>query len=440
MTELKEIELPDIGDFDTVDIIEILVKPGDKINKEDSLITLESDKATMEIPSPEAGIVKEIKVNIGDKISQGKPILTLEIADSEATPAADNDTPPATKEIEKSAAQAVKTKPAEDEISPFELTLPNPPPAAPQTSEKVGESRSARALASPAVRKLARELGVDLGLVSGKGPRKRILKEDVKAYTKSVMTGTAPSTGFSLPEIPAVDFSKFGAVELKPLTRIRQLTGQHLQRAWLTTPQVTQFDEADISDLEEFRQSKLKTAEEKSVKLTLLTFLVKAVVVALKKYPEFNASLTSEGDALVMKKYFHIGIAVDTENGLVVPVIRNADQKGLFDIAAEIAELSNKARAGKLLPQEMQGGCFSISSLGGIGGTGFTPIVNVPEVAILGVSKATIKPIYANDQFIPKLILPFSVSYDHRVIDGVAAARFAGFIREILSDIRQILL
>ena len=394
----------------------------------------------MEIPSPEAGVVSEIKVNIGDKISQGKVILTLESVTSEANPAADSGTPPASEATEKPVAEAEISKPVDDEISPFELTLPKPPPAIPQTAEKVGESRSARALASPAVRKLARELGVDLGLVAGKGPRKRILKEDVKAYTKSVMSGTAASSGFSLPEIPAVDFSKFGAVELKPLTRIRQLTGLHLQRAWLTIPQVTQFDEADISDLEEFRQSKLKTAEEKSVKLTLLTFLVKAVVVALKKYPEFNASLTSEGDALVLKKYFHIGVAVDTDNGLVVPVIRNADQKGLFDIAAEITELSNKARTGKLLPQEMQGGCFSISSLGGIGGTGFTPIVNVPEVAILGVSKATIKPIYENDQFIPKLTLPFSVSYDHRVIDGVAAARFAGFIREILSDIRQILL
>lgn len=428
-----EITLPDIGDFETVDVIEIHVNPGDQINVDDPIITLESDKASMEIPSPQAGTVKEISVDLGDKISQGTPILLLE------TTAA----PTTTTEPEKETTEQ-RIVEEHDPISPFELTQPSIPPATPKTAEKVRGSRSSKALASPAVRKLARELGVDLGLVNGTGPRSRILKEDIKAYTKSVMTGSNEKAGFSLPEIPAVDFSKFGKTELRPLSKIKRLTGQHLQRACLIVPQVTQFDEADITDLEDFRKSKKQEAKDKGTNLTIITFLVKAAVVALKKYPEFNSSLTSDGEALVLKNYFHIGIAVNTDNGLVVPVIRNADQKGLFDIALEITELSAKAREGKLKPDEMQGGCFSISSLGSIGGTGFTPIVNAPEVAIMGVSKSSIKPVYVeNDEggeFKPRLILPFSVSYDHRVIDGVAAAQFTGYLSEILSDIRQILL
>ncbi len=433
MAEIKEILLPDIGDFDEIDVIEILVKPGDSIKKEDPLIVLESDKATMEIPSTEAGVVKEVNVNVGDKIAEGHTILSLELSDSESPSDADQTEPvPETQEVEK------EDKP--ETIPPLELTQPMPAPEIPKTAEKVRGSRSAKALASPAVRKLARELGVDLGLVNGSGPKNRILKEDVKSYTKSVIEGTNTNAGFSLPEIPPVDFSKFGETQLKPLSKIKKLTGQHMQRSWLSVPQVTQFDEADITDLEEFRQSRKNEAKEKGTNLTLITFLIKAVVVALKKFPEFNSSLTSDGDALVLKQYFHIGIAVNTDNGLVVPVIRNADQKGLFDIALEITDLSEKARLGVLKPDEMQGGCFTISSLGSIGGTGFTPIVNAPEVAILGVSKSDLKPVYQDNQFIPKLILPFSVSYDHRVIDGVAAAQFAGFIKEILSDIRQILL
>ena len=435
MAETQEILLPDIGDFDEIDVIEILVKPGDTINKEDPLIALESDKATMEIPSPEAGIVQKVTVSVGDKISQGSTILLLEPVSGEESKVSKEVTEEVTKK-EPTQAEEENT----ELISPLELTQPMPAPVIPKTAEKVRGSRPSKALASPAVRKLARELGIDLGLVTGSGPRGRIIKEDIKSYTKSVIEGTNKNTGFSLPEIPAVDFSKFGEIQLQPLSKIKKLTGQHLQRAWLTIPQVTQFEDADITDLEEFRLSRKDEAKNKGTNLTLITFLIKAVVVALKQYPEFNSSLTSDGEALVLKQYFHIGLAVNTDNGLVVPVIRNADQKGLFDIALEITELSEKARLGTLSPNEMQGGCITISSLGSTGGTGFTPIVNAPEVAILGVSKSEIKPVYQNNQFEPKLILPFSVSYDHRVIDGVDAARFAGFIKEILSDIRQILL
>ncbi len=419
-----EISLPDIGDFENVDVIEVHVKPGDHIDIDDPLITLESDKASMEIPSPEAGIVSEVKVNVGDKIAQGNVIITLKKTGIEETTKTSTET----------------AKKQEEAIPPLELTQPLPEPVIPKRSEKVRGSRSSRVLASPAVRKLARELGVDLGLVKGHGPRGRILKEDVKAYTKSILEGTASKPGLALPEIPPIDFSRFGPTKLQPLTRIKQLTGQHMQHAWLTVPQVTQFEEADITDLEEFRQSRKTEAKAKGTNLTLLPFLIKAVVVALKEYPEFNSSLTTEGDALVLKNYYHIGIAVNTDNGLVVPVIKDADQKGVFDLALEITELSEKARQGILKPDEMKGGCFTITSLGSIAGKGFTPIVNTPEVAIMGVSKSSIKPVYENETIIPRLILPFSISYDHRVIDGVAAARFAGFIKEILSDIREILL
>ncbi len=436
-SQVIEIELPDIGDFDSVDVIEILVNPGDEIDAEDPIVTLESDKASMEIPSSHAGQIKEIKVQVGEKISQGAVLLLLESRTGVNT---GNVEKISTAESSTTDQASVTEQINEVEIPMLEITQQMPAPKIPKTAETVGSSRSSKALASPSVRKLARELGVDLGLVSGSGPRKRILKGDVKKYTKSVIKGRSKNSEFSLPEIPAVDFSKFGEIELSPLSKIKKLTGKHMQRTWLTVPQVTHFEEADITDLEEFRQLKKLEAKEKGTNLTLITFLVKAAVVALKKYPNFNSSLASDSEALVMKNYFHIGIAVNTDNGLVVPVLRNADQKGLFDIALEITALSEKARKGILSPSEMQGGCFTISSLGGIGGIGFTPIVNAPEVAILGVSKSDLKPVYENDQFVPRLILPFSVSYDHRVIDGVAAAQFSAFIREILSDIRQILL
>jgi len=428
----REILLPDIGDFDTVDVIEVSVKVGDNVNVEDTIVTLESDKATMDIPSPAAGVVTRLLVNVGDSISKGTPILLLdesepsEVAESEQTAEA---TP-----------SALVDKTPEVQTAP--QTAQRTAPAIMETAQIVGGSRSEKAHASPSVRRFARELGVDLGLVYGKGPKGRILKEDVKAFTKSMLSGNKldSSGGFGFPEIPPVDFSKFGQTEMQPLSRLKRLGGQALHRSWITVPHVTQFDEADISDLEEFRKSKLDAAKAEGTKLTLVTFLVKAVVVALQKFPEFNSSITSDGENLVIKKYFHIGVAVNTKNGLVVPVIKDADKKGLFEIADEISQLSSKAQEGKLSPADMQGGCFTISSLGGIGGTAFTPIVNAPEVAILGVSRSAMKPVYQNGEFVPRLMMPYALSYDHRVIDGVAAAQFTQFLSTILTDIRHILL
>ena len=432
MSNIEEIKIPDIGDFDSVEVIEIAVRVGDSVEIEDTLITVESDKASMDIPSPKVGEIKEIKVNIGDKVSEGTPIISLLI--SEEGVKKDNQVSKETEEVEEK--ETPKIEKSENRIAP------PPPPKTPETSQLVGQSNSAKAHASPSVRRFARELGVDLGLVYGTGPKNRILKEDVKAFTKSIMSGEKLSNkgAFTTPEIPPVDFSKFGEVEQKPLTRIRRLTGQTLHRSWITIPHVTQFDEADITELEEFRKSKLKSAEKEGVKLTLVTFLIKAVVVALQKFPEFNSSIEPSGENLIIKKYFHIGVAVNTKNGLLVPVLKDVDKKGLFEIAAEITELSNKAREGKISPKDLQGGCFTISSLGGIGGLHFIPIINVPEVAILGVSRAAMKPVYENGIFEPRLILPFALSYDHRVIDGVAGAQFTQFLSTILTDIRHILL
>ena len=432
MSNIEEIKIPDIGDFDSVEVIEIAVSVGDSVETEDTLITVESDKASMDIPSPNTGEIKEIKVNIGDKVSEGTPIISLLI--SKEGVKKDNQVSKETEEAEEK--ETPKIEKSENRIAP------PPPPKIPETSQLVGQSNSAKAHASPSVRRFARELGVDLGLVYGTGPKNRILKEDVKAFTKSIMSGEKLSNkgAFTTPEIPPVDFSKFGEVEQKPLTRIRRLTGQTLHRSWITIPHVTQFDEADITELEEFRKSKLKSAEKEGVKLTLVTFLIKAAVVALQKFPEFNSSIEPSGENLIIKKYFHIGVAVNTKNGLLVPVLKDVDKKGLFEIATEITELSNKAREGKISPKDLQGGCFTISSLGGIGGLHFTPIINAPEVAILGVSRAAMKPIYEQGSFEPRLILPFALSYDHRVIDGVAGAQFTQFLSTILTDIRHILL
>jgi pyruvate dehydrogenase E2 component (dihydrolipoyllysine-residue acetyltransferase) len=427
----QEIKLPDIGDFDTVEVIEIAVNVGDQVNAEDTLITLESEKATMDIPSPQAGEITKIIVNVGDRIKEGSPIVNL-IA-SEATEEKEEPVKTETKPVEE--------KPVETS-APVAPPKPRPAPKTPVTSELVGQSKSSKAHASPSIRRFARELGVDLGLVYGTGPKNRILKEDVKAFTKSIMSGEklANKGAFATPEVPPVDFSKFGEIETKPLSRIRRLAGQSLHRSWITVPHVTQFDEADISELEDFRKSKLESAAKEGVKLTLVTFLVKAAVVALQKFPEFNSSIEPSGDNLIIKKYYNIGVAVNTDNGLVVPVIKDVDKKGLFDIAREITDLSNKAREGKISPKELQGGCFTISSLGGIGGVQFTPIVNTPEVAILGVSRAAMKPVYENGEFVPRLIMPFALSYDHRVIDGVAGAQFTQYMSTILTDIRHILL
>ncbi|NIN35163.1 MAG: dihydrolipoyllysine-residue acetyltransferase [Gammaproteobacteria bacterium] len=440
MSKPTEIKIPDIGDFENVEIIDISISPGDSIKKEDTLLTLESDKASMDIPSPLAGKVIEVLVKTGDKASEGTPVALIETSAEEKKQPSSPE--PEIKTEDKPVKPPETGHRAELSTTGDHGYPPRPAPATPQSAETVGSSRSAKAHASPSVRRFARELGVDLGLVYGTGSKGRILREDIKAFTKSMLSGNKLSaTGaFSMPEVVTVDFSKFGDIETLPLSRIKRLGGQHLHRSWITVPHVTQFDEADITDLEEFRQSKLDDAEEQGIKLTLIPFLVKAVVDVLQQYPEFNASLSHDGEHIILKKYFHIGVAVNTDDGLVVPVIKDADKKGLFHIAKELGELAQKARAQKLSPSEFQGGCFTISSLGGIGGTGFTPIINAPEVAILGVAKAVVKPVYIDEELVPRLTVPFSLSYDHRVIDGVAAAQFTRFLGSVLSDIRQILL
>ncbi|MGH8591208.1 MAG: 2-oxo acid dehydrogenase subunit E2 [Gammaproteobacteria bacterium] len=436
MAPVREVVLPDIGDFKDVEVIEVLVKPGDDVEAETPLVTLESDKATMEVPSPFAGTVQSIQVEVGDRISEGAVILSLvEKAAGGAAPVADSrarETPAKTSPAA-APAPTVPTAPAE----------PRPPPALPRSAEVVRGSRSARAHASPSVRRFARELGVDLELVSGSGPKGRLLKDDVTAFTRKALSGpviSAPAGGGLVSAVPPIDFSRFGQTELRPLSKVKRIAGEHLHRSWSTIPHVTQFDDADITELEAFRQAKLKEAAQQDIKLTLLAFLLKAAVVALTRHPEVNASLTSDGEGLVLKKYFHIGIAVNTDQGLFVPVIRDVDQKGLFQLAAEVQALSNRARAGKIEPRELQGGCFTVSSLGGVGGTGFTPIINLPEVAILGVSRAAMRPVHDGQAFAPRLILPLCLSYDHRVIDGVAAAGFTRLLSEVLSDIRPLLL
>jgi len=430
MASEREIRLPDIGGFEAVDVVEVLVKPGDRIKAEDPVITLESDKATMEVPSPSGGVVKRLLTKVGDKVSEGSPLLILE----EKAPAA----PVPDQEPREEEKEAVSAKPIPSQAPPL-LQATQPPPSVPPQDVV---PNAARAHASPSVRQLARELGLDLALIQGSARKGRILKDDVKAFAKSALAETklAPGTGTAPPGAPSIDFSKFGDIERAPLSRIKRIAGENLSRAWMSVPHVTQFDEADITELEAFRKAKLELAAGRNIKLTLLAFIVKAASVALREFPAFNASLAPDGEALVLKKYVHIGVAVNTDGGLLVPVIRDVDKKGVLDLAAQIDELSRKARQAKLTPAEMQGGCFTVSSLGGVGGTGFTPIINVPEVAILGVSRSVLKPVYKDGQFIPRLILPFALSYDHRVIDGVAGARFSGFLNNVLSDIRDILL
>lgn len=432
----KEVIVPDIGTKDAVDIIEIHVKPGDSINKDDTLIVLESDKATMEIPAPEAGVVGELKVKVGDAVKMGDLIMTLSAASGDAVVAAP-EVPVAAPEAPAVASSAAVATPAPAQQAPATPVASLPTVTAPSKSVHAG----------PAVRRVARELGVDLGQVKGSGPRERILKEDVHAWVKQrlsspvVAAGTASAAGGSaLPELPEIDFSAWGQVERQELSRINRVSAANLHRAWLHIPHVTQFDEADVTELEAFRKAEAATLKDKGVRLTMLAFLVKASARSLQQFPRFNSSLNREGSALVMKKYYHIGIAVDTPNGLVVPVIRDADKKSVLDIAQEMQVLSVKARDKKLTPADMQGGCFSISSLGGIGGTAFTPIVNWPEVSILGVSKMLTKPHWDGKAFVPRLMLPLSLSYDHRVIDGAEAARFITHLSQSLGDIRRLLL
>jgi pyruvate dehydrogenase E2 component (dihydrolipoamide acetyltransferase) len=438
MSNVIEVKVPDIGGFKDVPVIEVLVKPGDTVKPEDALLTLESDKATMEVPSPAAGKVKDIRIKVGDKVSEGSLVLTLESSGDGAAAAKPAPAPekPAAAPAKPQAAAAPAPAPAPQK----EREAPKAPaPAAP----RVDEAGFARAHASPSVRLFARELGVDLARVGGTGPRERVLREDIQNYVKGELArprGAEGGAGLNLLPLPQVDFAKFGPVTTQPLSRIKKLTGANLHRNWVTIPHVTQHDEADITELEEFRKVQTEEAKKQGIRFTILCFLLKAVVVALKQHPEFNASLSADGESLVLKQYFHIGVAVDTPNGLVVPVIRDVDKKGLMELAKELGDVSARMRAGKIAPADIQGGCFSISSLGGIGGSHFTPIINAPEVAILGVAKSSMRPVWSGKAWEPRQMLPISVSYDHRVIDGAQGARFISFLSSVLSDIRRLVL
>ena len=471
MSNIIEITVPDIGDFDSVEVIEILVKVGDTVKAEQSLITVESDKASMEIPTSQGGVVTAISVKVGDKIKQGSVVLSVESAAASVANSAANDSPaPA-------AAPAITAAPsAQAAVATVNASAPTAAPAAqvPSASGAAPTSATTSAAAapvaamsatpaagklempvstagmphaSPSVRKFARELGVELTRVTGTGTKTRITQEDIQNFVKQALaSGTGASTsagaslggGLDLLPWPKVDFTKFGAVTPQPLSRIKKISGANLHRNWVMIPHVTNNDDADITGLEALRVTLNKENEKSGVKITMLAFLIKACVAALKKFPEFNASL--DGDTLVLKQYFNIGFAADTPNGLVVPVIRDADKKGIFELAKESSDLAKKARDGKLSPGEMQGGCFSISSLGGIGGTNFTPIINAPELAILGVSRSYMKPVWDGKQFVPQLTLPLSLSYDHRVIDGASAARFNAYLGSLLADFRRIAL
>ena len=452
-----EVKVPDIGDFKEVEVIELLVKPGDVIKVDQSLVTVESDKASMEIPSTHAGTIKELKIRIGDKVAEGKLLLTLEESGNAAPEAstqpavqkaaahAFSPQKPATAQAEISGASAVSAATVSVSASVSSSALPR------STSATATLPASSSALsfphASPSIRKLAREFGVPLAQIAGSGNKGRITEEDVKRYVKETLAGAQPtpvskgngSAGLDLLPWPSLDFSRFGATELQPLSRIKKISGLNLHRNWVMIPHVTQFEEADITDLENFRQS-CNASSQYGVKLTMLAFVMKACVGALKKFPSFNASLDEKSENLILKQYYHLGFAADTPQGLVVPVIKEADKKGIVQIAKEMAELSSQARDGKLKPADMQGASFTISSLGGIGGTAFTPIINAPEVAILGLSKSALKPVWDGKQFAPRLMLPLSLSYDHRVIDGAASARFAVYLATVLSDMRTILL
>ena len=446
MSNTAAIQVPDIGDFDTVEVIEVLVKIGDTVKAEQSLITVESDKASMEIPSSQSGVVKSIDVKVGDKVKQGSVVVHLEVGAATPTSAAATSAPsaPAQPAAVPAPAPVVSATPAPAAAATAVQASSAPPPAVGQLETPA--SAAGLPHASPSVRKFARELGVDLTLVKGSGPKSRITQEDVQGFVKTALAGKggAPSAGPALGGVldllpwPKVDFTKFGAVTPQPLSRIKKISGANLHRNWVMIPHVTNNDEANITDLEALRLTLNKENEKSGVKVTMLAFLIKACVAALKKFPDFNASL--DGDQLILKQYFHIGFAADTPNGLVVPVIRDADKKGIIELAQESSELAKKARDGKLSPAEMQGGCFSISSLGGIGGTHFTPIINAPELAILGVSRSFMKPVWDGKQFVPQLTLPLSLSYDHRVIDGAAAARFNAYLCTLLADFRRIAL
>ncbi len=439
MSETLSVVVPDIGDFDSVDVVEVLVGVGDEVSIDQSLITLESDKASMEVPSPAAGRVVEIAVELGGQVGEGDLILTIELVDASAVAPAEE----AGAEDAAMPTPSPQRRPSEPPTRPAGPISQRParhgrrppPPAAagPATT-------SAPPHASPAVRRFARLLGVDLTRVSGSGAKGRILREDVEAFVKEVMTGRGRAAGAGIPPVPEVDFSKFGPVESKPLSRIRKLSAASLHRSWLNVPHVTQHDEADITNLEAFRRGRLGEARERGVRLTLLAFLMKAVAASLAEFPEMNSSLAPDGESLILKRYFHLGVAVDTPDGLVVPVVRDVDRKSVYELAGELGEVSGRARERKLRPADIQGATFTISSLGGIGGTAFTPIVNAPEVGILGVSRAGRRPVYIGAGLAPRLMLPVSLSYDHRVIDGAYAVRFTSHLCSVLADFRRVVL
>lgn len=463
----NEIKVPDIGDFDAVEVIEVLVAKGDSVEVDQALITLESDKATMEVPATAAGTVAQIKVSEGDKVAQGDVIIILDAPSEqdeqgEKDEADEEDSSEDTKEKDAASEDDEDAKADEkddiNEDSAAEDNATDDNSEDKNTNEPTGsqlapvdEKAFANAHASPGVRKYARELGVDLVNVKGQGRKGRILQEDVQSHVKQLVEQSkkagAASAGAGLPEQPEMDYTQFGEVEKTKLSRIRKISARHVHKSWLLVPHVTQFDEADITELEAFRKAQKARAEKQGVKLTLLAFLLKASSAALEEFPDLNSSLAADGEHLFHKKYINIGVAVETEDGLVVPVIRNVNQKGVFDLAEELGEVSERARTGKLKREDLQGGCFSISSLGGVGGTAFTPIVNAPEVAILGVSRAKLAPVWEETdtqaeggRFVPRLMLPLSLSYDHRVIDGAQAARVTSFLSQSLADIRTLLL
>jgi pyruvate dehydrogenase E2 component (dihydrolipoamide acetyltransferase) len=441
MATATEVSVPDLGDFADVPVIEIHVAPGDVVHNEDPLVTLESDKATMDVPSPAAGTVRELRVKVGDVVSRGSPILLLDTegAAVEPPPLTGQQEPPALDEGDLAAAE----EPTRRSAAAAEMPVPAGGP--PATATEAGPPVDFDGVhASPGVRRLARELDLDLTTMSGTGPKGRITKEDVIGSVRGpapAAAGTAAApAGAGIPEVPAQDFSKFGPVEVRPLTRIQRLSGPALHRSWLNVPHVTHDDEADITDLDAYRRELDTAAKAEGYRVTLLAFLMKASVSALREYPKFNSSLTPEKDALIYKGYYHLGVAVDTPEGLVVPVIRDVDRKGITELSKELGETSARAREGKLGPADLQGACFTISSLGGIGGTSFTPIVNAPEVAILGVVRSKMAPVWDGSAFVPRLMLPLSLSYDHRVIDGALAARFVRYLCQLLEDIRRLVL
>ena len=438
MAKTEEVRVPDIGDFDAVDIVEVLVNPGDQVAVEDPLITLESDKATMEVPSPLAGKIVEVKVKMGDKVGEGAVILVLEVGEAVATAAPEE-------AVEKDQPPPPAPAPPEEQPAPHREVPPeapaSPPPAPSDLSPApVDEYPHSTTYASPAVRRYARELGVDLSRVTGTGRKGRVLRADVQGHVKKTLSQPQAEGSVALPEMPLIDFSRFGAIEREPLTRIQKISKVNVHRSWLHVPHVTQHDEADITAMDAFRRSHAEEATAQGFKLTPVAFLMKAVVGALQQFPRVNSSLDPDGEHVILKKYYHLGVAVDTEQGLMVPVIRDVDRKGIMELARELAETSEQARAGKLRPDQIQGASFTITSLGGIGGTDFTPIVNAPEVAILGVSRAVTKPVWNGEEFTPRLMLPISLSYDHRVIDGALGVRFTTYLCGLLSDLRRLLL